>query len=407
MSDVLVSVDNVSKKFCRSLKSSLWYGVKDMASEMLGLRSACDLRPDEFWAIKDVSFELKRGECLGLIGRNGAGKTSLLRMLNGLIKPDQGRIEMRGRVGALIALGAGFNPILTGRENIYVNASVIGLSKHEIDKKLDEIIDFAEIEEFIDSPVQSYSSGMQVRLGFAVATALEPDILLLDEVLAVGDLRFRTKCFNKIHKIIDNCAVLFVSHNMEDIFRLCSRVYLMERGRPVFIGTTADGIKRYIEFDGIHDESNTLIVGGDYLDVKITDVSVTFIETTVSGRIDINANITAKESSSEIAIVWFILNSDGRNICVSQPIPIEIDVGKSYLLSSSLMDLKICPGIYKLGVNVIKIKNKSVLYDATDNLKYDLLASFRNLHQFTWQSDNIIQFGASIYMNSRSAVTSK
>jgi lipopolysaccharide transport system ATP-binding protein len=314
---------------------------------------------------------------------------------------------MRGRVGALIALGAGFNPILTGRENIYVNASVIGLSKHEIDKKLDEIIDFAEIEEFIDSPVQSYSSGMQVRLGFAVATALEPDILLLDEVLAVGDLRFRTKCFNKIHKIIDNCAVLFVSHNMEDIFRLCSRVYLMERGRPVFIGTTADGIKRYIEFDGIHDESNTLIVGGDYLDVKITDVSVTFIETTVSGRIDINANITAKESSSEIAIVWFILNSDGRNICVSQPIPIEIDVGKSYLLSSSLMDLKICPGIYKLGVNVIKIKNKSVLYDATDNLKYDLLASFRNLHQFTWQSDNIIQFGASIYMNSRSAVTSK
>jgi len=188
MSEILISVDNVSKKFCRSLKKSLWYGVKDIGAELFG-RSATHehLRESEFWANREISFELRRGECLGLIGRNGAGKTTLLRMLNGLIKPDNGRIEMRGRVGALIALGAGFNPILSGRENIYVNASVLGLNRHEIDMKMDEIIEFAEIGEFIDMPVQNYSSGMAVRLGFAVATALEPDILILDEVLAVGD----------------------------------------------------------------------------------------------------------------------------------------------------------------------------------------------------------------------------
>ena len=180
MGETLIKVKGLSKKFCRSLKKSMWYGMQDIGSELLGKRHGKNgvLRTGEFWAVKDINFELKRGECLGLIGHNGAGKTTLLRMLNGLIRPDQGRIEMRGKVGALIALGAGFNPILTGRENIYVNASVLGMDKQYVDTKIDEIIDFAEIREFINSPVQSYSSGMSVRLGFAVAAILiEPDIL--------------------------------------------------------------------------------------------------------------------------------------------------------------------------------------------------------------------------------------
>ena len=168
----LVRVEGVSKIFCRSLKRSLHYGLMDSLSDILpvGKRKYDEsgepiLRKEEFWAVKDISFELRRGECLGLIGRNGAGKTTLLKMLNGLIKPDKGRIEMRGRVGALIALGAGFNPILTGRENIYVNGSILGISQIEIEDKIDEIIDFSEIREFIDSPVQSYSSGMAVQPG--------------------------------------------------------------------------------------------------------------------------------------------------------------------------------------------------------------------------------------------------
>lgn len=247
MSDeVLIKVDKVSKKFCRNLKKSLWYGIHDLAGEVIGRNgNHARLRPEEFWAVNDLSFELRRGECLGLIGRNGAGKTTLLKMLNGLIKPDRGRIEMRGRVGALIALGAGFNPVLTGRENIYVNGSVLGLSKREIDAKIDEIIDFAEIEEFIDSPVQSYSSGMQVRLGFAVATALNPDVLLIDEVIAVGDSSFRSKCYNRIDRMRKRCSVILVSHNMEHIGRVCNSGFVLHKGVVGFCGSTEKAIGIY------------------------------------------------------------------------------------------------------------------------------------------------------------------
>jgi lipopolysaccharide transport system ATP-binding protein len=245
-SETLVKVEGVSKKFCRNLKKSLWYGMKDLGGELLGRgRDRDELRAEEFWAVKDVSFELKRGECLGLIGRNGAGKTTLLRMLNGLIKPDKGRIEMRGRVGALIALGAGFNPILTGRENIYVNAAVLGLSKKETDEKFDEIVDFAELGEFIDAPVQSYSSGMQVRLGFAVATALNPDVLLIDEILAVGDYGFKMKAYSRIGKILNQSAVIFVTHSMTQLYRICDKVSVMNKGYINNYKIIGEAIKAY------------------------------------------------------------------------------------------------------------------------------------------------------------------
>ncbi len=248
MSDTLIKVEGVSKKFCRSFKRSLWYGMQDLGREVTGRRQGdiSELRDDEFWAVKDVSFDLKRGECLGLVGPNGAGKTTLLRMLNGLIKPDKGRIEMRGRVGALIALGAGFNPILTGRENVYVNATVLGLSKKKIDEKLDEIVDFAEIEAFIDSPVQNYSSGMAVRLGFSVAAVLKPDVLLLDEVLAVGDMAFRVKCGNRIREMMSNAAVILVSHSMEFISWYATKVMVMQGGGTKRLTSSVhEGIRVY------------------------------------------------------------------------------------------------------------------------------------------------------------------
>ncbi len=230
----LIKVEGVSKKFCLDLRTSLRYGVIDVKDEILGRPRTTELRAKEFWAVHNVSFELHRGECLGLIGHNGAGKTTLLRMLNGLIKPDFGRIEIRGQVGALIALGAGFNPILTGRENIYVNASVLGLSKSMVDERIDEIIAFAELEEFIDMPVQNYSSGMTVRLGFAVASILiQPDILFLDEVLAVGDITFTIKCLNRVRELMRTSAVVFVSHSMPLISSFCTRVMVMDHGRTV------------------------------------------------------------------------------------------------------------------------------------------------------------------------------
>lgn len=247
MTEALIKVEGVSKKFCRNLRRSLWYGMQDLGSEILGHRHASNnnLRPDEFWASKDINFELKRGECLGLVGRNGAGKTTLLRMLNGLIKPDQGRIEIRGRIGALISLGAGFNPILTGRENIFVNATVLGLTSKEIDSKLDEIIDFSELREFIDAPVQTYSSGMTVRLGFAIASSIKPDVLLLDEVLAVGDAAFRHKCYQRINRLISSCAVIFVSHSMDQIGAIANKIGFMHSGKLEIFNDTTAGISAY------------------------------------------------------------------------------------------------------------------------------------------------------------------
>lgn len=244
--EVLLKVEDLSKKFCKDLRTSLWYGVKDLFSNITGNKEKRQLRDKEFWALKDINFELKRGECLGLIGHNGAGKSTLLKILNGLIKPDEGKVTIKGRVGALIELGAGFNPILTGRENIYNNGAVLGFTRKEVNEKLEEIIDFAEIREFIDMPVQHYSSGMKVRLGFAVAAQMQPDVLLIDEVLAVGDLGFALKCFKTIDNILPKTAIIFVSHNMPQVSRLCDKVILLEKGIPTCSGKdVAKGIDLY------------------------------------------------------------------------------------------------------------------------------------------------------------------
>ena len=245
--EVLVSCQGISKKFCRNLKKSLWYGVKDGVSEIIHGQSSDTLRNDEFWALDDVSFELRRGECLGLLGRNGAGKTTLLKVLSGLIKPDKGTITLKGKVGGLIALGAGFNGILSGRENIRINGAILGYSGGEIEERMQEIIDFAEIPDFIDAPVNTYSSGMSVRLGFAIAAILtKPDVLLLDEVLAVGDIGFTIKCLNAVRKMMKNSAVIFVSHNMQFISNFCSRVALFEKGKIKGIYEVEEGIYEYL-----------------------------------------------------------------------------------------------------------------------------------------------------------------
>jgi lipopolysaccharide transport system ATP-binding protein len=245
--EVIVSVEDISKTFCRDLKKSLWYGVRDIVAEALCSKKArTELRQQEFWAVKDASFELHRGETLGLIGPNGAGKTTLLKMINGLLKPDNGKITVRGRVGALIQLGAGFHPLLTGRENIYISGAILGMSKREIDGKLNDIIEFSGIEEFIDAPVRNYSSGMFVRLGFSVAVHVDPDLLLIDEVLAVGDAEFRSRSMERMWKLVSSgkTAILFVSHNMIAVDGICDRVILLERG-VAKAGSKAELIAQY------------------------------------------------------------------------------------------------------------------------------------------------------------------
>ena len=187
---------------------------------------------EEFWALKDVSFEVKQGEVLGIIGRNGAGKSTLLKILSRITEPTEGRVVIRGRVASLLEVGTGFHPELTGRENIFLNGAILGMTQREIRRKFDEIVAFAEVEKFLDTPVKRYSSGMYVRLAFAVAAHLEPEILVVDEVLAVGDAEFQKKCLGKMDEVSrrQGRTVLFVSHNMDAVLRLCSRAILLESG---------------------------------------------------------------------------------------------------------------------------------------------------------------------------------
>lgn len=311
MAETLVNVHNVSKKFCRNFRRSLWYGLQDIGSDLTGRSPHQDqLRDGEFWAVDDISFELARGECLGLIGRNGAGKTSLLRMLNGLIRPDKGRIEMRGSVGALIALGAGIKPVLTGRENIYCMAALRGMSRREAARKVDDIVAFADLEDFIDSPMQSYSSGMRVRLSFAVASALEPDILLLDEVLAVGDAAFRDKCYHRIAEVRRNAAVIFVSHSMEQVARVCSKALVLDKGKPAYLGKVDRAIERYGELN----QSNT---GPEdaFLSVRnpIASFEAHLEQHSIQqhSSLGIRLSITCERAVDNVAIKVLLYNSSG------------------------------------------------------------------------------------------------
>src|SRR5213594_2785977 len=217
-----------------------------------GLRSAMGFgRPTAqgatLWALRDVSFEVSAGEILGIIGPNGAGKSTLLKILSRITEPTEGRIEIRGRIGSLLEVGTGFHPELTGRENIYLSGALLGMRKAEIDRKFDEIIAFAEVEKFLETTVKHYSSGMYVRLAFAVAAHLEPEILVVDEVLAVGDAAFQKKCLGKMSAVSrGGRTVLFVSHNMAAVENLCQRGIVLERGRAVFDGTSKDAVHHYL-----------------------------------------------------------------------------------------------------------------------------------------------------------------
>lgn len=246
-----IILDNVSKKFRRSYVSDSLRDAIAAPFKRLFRRDGSELtkQNNEFWALKDISFKVKPGEVLGIIGPNGCGKSTTLKLLSRILRPDSGRIEVIGRVGALIELGAGFSPDLTGRENVFLNASILGMSKEEIKKKYDEIVDFAEIHEFMDTPVKWYSSGMVARLGFSVAAHIDPEILLVDEVLSVGDIGFQRKCIDRMHsfKEDNDISIVFVSHNMSSVASLCDRVVMLGGGRILAEGQPDEIISYYVE----------------------------------------------------------------------------------------------------------------------------------------------------------------
>ena len=231
--------------------------------------------PTAFWALKGIDFEVKEGEVLGIIGANGAGKSTLLKVLSRITAPTHGHIELYGRVASLLEVGTGFHPELTGRENVFLNGSILGMTRGEIKAKLDEIVDFAGVEKFIDTPVKRYSSGMRVRLGFAVAAHLEPEILIVDEVLAVGDVAFQRKCLGKMHSVATSGrTVLFVSHNMSMVESLCQKVMVVDSGELVFQGDTEEAIAAYFSIQGHNLDED----GGVFFDESFGDINIGLLE---------------------------------------------------------------------------------------------------------------------------------
>ncbi|WP_414527893.1 polysaccharide ABC transporter ATP-binding protein [Nodularia chucula] len=386
--EVVLSVKNVSKRFCRDLKRSLFYGIQDIGGEVFGARRKdVALRKGEFWALNDVSFELRRGEALGLVGANGAGKTTLLRIISGLIKPDHGSVEIKGRVAPLIALGAGFNPILTGRENIYVNMSILGLSKEEIDERFDQVVEFAEIGEAIDAPVQSYSSGMAARLGFASAIHTEPDILLIDEVLSVGDIKFRAKCHRRLSNLRDKgVSFVLVSHNTQAIFTACTHAVYLRKGEVIDSGSVNHVIRQY-EQDIFSLKQN--IQCHNFWEINQTEniledlgiISISFqnslgeiISPVKTGEeVQVCVKLYAKKLINKISAYILITQESGEN-----DVMLSIDSGNEgffmkaplgiSILKMTIPQLCLCPGNYIMKV-IIK-HNKISVIDYADNLPF-------------------------------------
>ena len=339
--DTVISAEGLGKKYLIGHVGNRerYSALRDVVAQTVrGLvRSAADMARgrqiiagdtvEEFWALKDVNFEIKRGEVVGIIGRNGAGKSTLLKILSRITEPTEGRVTLKGRVASLLEVGTGFHPELTGRENIYLNGAILGMSRAEITRKFDEIVAFAEVEKFLDTPVKRYSSGMYVRLAFAVAAHLEPEILIVDEVLAVGDSEFQKKCLGKMHDVAGHGrTVLFVSHNMAAIQNLCASGLMMAGGRAIQRGPIDDVVRRYLS-DSLNlahvalDERRDREGTGQlrFLSVSFFNEggeAVTALTSGVGARIDIALTKPVKQAFRAVRIAIGVDNDAGQRVLV-------------------------------------------------------------------------------------------
>ncbi|MEJ7610949.1 MAG: ABC transporter ATP-binding protein [Ferruginibacter sp.] len=310
MSDTIISVENVGKSYFighekqrgyASIGDIIYQKARGISRGLIdtfrGKQLISGNEIEEFWALKDVNFEVKQGDAIGIIGRNGAGKSTLLKVLSRITEPTRGKITLKGRIASLLEVGTGFHPELSGRENIYLNGAILGMSRAEIRQKFDEIVDFSGVEKFLDTPVKRYSSGMYVRLAFAVAAHLEPEILIVDEVLAVGDAEFQKKCLGKMKDVSEHGGrtVLFVSHNISAVKQLCNRALLMQNGRVMFDSGVQNAINEYLKFNSSREtykNENNNALPSQILELSSSKKEYTYEE-------DISVTVTLKNNSNE------------------------------------------------------------------------------------------------------------
>lgn len=376
MSDIAIKVENLGKSYLvgHSAERSGRYVVlrEIIANSAKNItRRTKDLlagRPivqgnevEEYWALKEVTFEIKRGDCVGIIGRNGAGKSTLLKLLSRITEPTTGRITINGRVASLLEVGTGFHPELTGRENIFLNGAILGMSRNEIRSKFDEIVDFAEIDKFLDTPVKRYSSGMYVRLAFAVAAHLEPEILIIDEVLAVGDVQFQKKCLGKINSVTDEGrTVLFVSHNMTAVEQLTNKSILIAQGRVVQTGVTSDIVATYLNLNSVAQsvtfdvsKSPRKFVGNQK--ARFLRLSFDRDRPIFSSNEDLTFTVVvaANNAASNVRISMTVFANDGAPIgsCFG-PGDMIIEPGLNYEIQVRLPNPRLAPGTYYCGLAI-------------------------------------------------------
>jgi ABC-type polysaccharide/polyol phosphate transport system ATPase subunit len=413
----VLRVEGLGKKFTHGLRGTLRHGVQDIARELTWWRRRpAPFRSGEFWALRDVSFDLRPGESLGVIGGNGAGKSTLLRVMCGLLKPDAGRVRTRGRVRAIIELGAAFNPVLTGRENIHAQAALHGYSRRELARHLDAIIDFAEIGEFIDSPVQHYSSGMRARLGFAIAVHLGPEVLLVDEVLAVGDIAFQNKCLEFMRGYLaQGGALVFVGHASHQVQAACERGLVLSHGEVAFQGGVVDALDFYFRQQrvspddagvGAHGANGSRPSTGpialparspgsdDAVGIDAVAVTAAEADEIANGSaMRVAVRYTARRAHPDVSLVFTFFARDGRT-CVGggyPPEPVTLCPG-THALSCVIPRLPLHGGDYFLRVT---------LFDWRTGYPLALSGWEDSPHRFTVRSDatNIANLRAMIGMH--------
>jgi lipopolysaccharide transport system ATP-binding protein len=388
MPNVIIRVENVGKCYrlgrgrqqgrYQSLRDTLANQAKAMGRNLVNSRRRKRVSEHDsldFWALNDISFEVEQGQRVGVIGRNGAGKSTLLKLLSRITEPTRGRIRIRGRVASLLEVGTGFHPELTGRENIFLNGAVLGMSKVEIQRKFDEIVYFAEVEKFLDTPVKRYSSGMYVRLAFAVAAYLEPEILVVDEVLAVGDAQFQNKCIGKMKDVAHSGrTVLFVSHNMAAIRQLCDQSVLLDKGHVSFQGGVEEGVSRYLKVaeNGGGYQGRINVHGIELLDAFLEDTATSDRMAAIMFDRDyrLHLRFRAHEKLTQVGIVVRIYDAVGTlvsSICTPEediaPFLLDGDIEVRF----NLPRVQLMPGPYRISIFVYRA-NDPVEYMAADEV---------------------------------------
>ena len=351
--------------FKRFRKGEIHDSLRDLLPALLKRRARSELGNRDFWALQDVSFEVARGEAFGIIGNNGAGKSTLLKLLCGILIPNRGELVTRGRLSALVEVGAGFHKDLTGRENIFMNGTILGMSRAEIQRKFDAIVAFSELEDFIDTPIKRYSSGMYARLGFSVAAHVDPDILVVDEVLSVGDWLFQSKSTEKMRQIMTNgTTVIFVSHDLRTVADLCHRAMLLERSRIAAIGPAQEVIKTYISRG-----KNQIAATDQHKDVYISKVTLRdpsgreALQFEARAQMIVEVEVRAVRDVKDLAVVIVCLNEQLFSVFhIDEPRlgaqAFSLQAGRSHVSSFGLT-LNLAPGAYHFRINVHRYNSET------------------------------------------------